>query len=680
MSSGARQRVVVPQKFKRIVRGQVWRHGPIAGALDDLEALTARDRGVVWSLLFAWALPNDSVRRRYEVLANAEIPQQDLKQITRDVPRTQDCFRKHHDDETSENDGARMKQLERVLRAFVALGVEQGHGEHAIYVQGLNGIAFLLLEVLDSEAEAFAYLVGIGHKLLYSVFGGDTNLVDAQGLWDEVASSRHPIVASRCRDAGLLPGLLCVKWMMTMFTQVSFSGNTVALPFETVLACWDISLLMGMAGVACVMNGLFDTVAEAVRTLPSSACEDRVLDAVTALAQLTPAAIFERARGQLLQPDGADALLDRFRSALRKDLASSRAASELCKAVKPRVTASSGYLADWHAVRKSADSDKGLVCQSARETETKMAPPMPVTRPRSASLHMRNAQQRAAAAEWIQRFDPASGAPYFVHSEEKMADIERGRGGAGWGAQQYDQGNNAQIGNGNFDEDFEPMSAMDIQVRHGFIRKVFSILFIQLVVTFGIVIGIASSETVSNYVQTNTTVYYATLGIAFGCVLVLSCCSNVARTHPWGLIFLCIVTVCEGYVLGVVASFAEIRTVYMALGVTLAITVSLVVFSFQTKYDFTGMGPYLLVALIALLIFGIVLIFITESRTTYTIYAFLGVLLFSAFLVYDTQLIIGGKNRYQLSVDDYIIGALSLYLDVIYIFLYLVMALTGLQN
>ena len=40
------------------------------------------------------------------------------------------------------------------------------------------------------------------------------------------------------------------------------------------------------------------------------------------------------------------------------------------------------------------------------------------------------------------------------------------------------------------------------------------------------------------------------------------------------------------------------------------------------------------------------------------------------FLLIDTQLIVGGK-RHELSIDDYVIGALILYMDIIYIFVYM---------
>ncbi len=64
------------------------------------------------------------------------------------------------------------------------------------------------------------------------------------------------------------------------------------------------------------------------------------------------------------------------------------------------------------------------------------------------------------------------------------------------------------------------------------------------------------------------------------------------------------------------------------------------------------------------------------GRTGRAIYACLGVMLFSMYLVYDTQLIAGFRgngmeNKHKLGADDYVLGALILYLDIINIFIYL---------
>jgi len=58
------------------------------------------------------------------------------------------------------------------------------------------------------------------------------------------------------------------------------------------------------------------------------------------------------------------------------------------------------------------------------------------------------------------------------------------------------------------------------------------------------------------------------------------------------------------------------------------------------------------------------------------LYDFLGVLLFTFFIVFDTQMIIGGNHKVQFSIDDYCFAALNLYLDIINLFLH-ILALLG---
>lgn len=48
------------------------------------------------------------------------------------------------------------------------------------------------------------------------------------------------------------------------------------------------------------------------------------------------------------------------------------------------------------------------------------------------------------------------------------------------------------------------------------------------------------------------------------------------------------------------------------------------------------------------------------------------IVLLSVYIVWDTQMIVGGKHKkYQLSLDDYVIAAMILYSDIITIFLYI---------
>ena len=65
------------------------------------------------------------------------------------------------------------------------------------------------------------------------------------------------------------------------------------------------------------------------------------------------------------------------------------------------------------------------------------------------------------------------------------------------------------------------------------------------------------------------------------------------------------------------------------------------------------------------------------------LYAGCGCLIFSMFIVYDTQLIAGsaapgaeqGSRKYAIGYDDYVFAALNIYLDIINLFIYLLQIL-----
>lgn len=88
-----------------------------------------------------------------------------------------------------------------------------------------------------------------------------------------------------------------------------------------------------------------------------------------------------------------------------------------------------------------------------------------------------------------------------------------------------------------------------------------------------------------------------------------------------------------------------------------------------TKSDFTT-GWGILFAIIApFILFGL-FVWIAWIPVLHNLYCALGAAIFGIYLVIDTQLIVGG-GRYNLSMDDYVAGALMLYIDIIQIFLYI---------
>jgi FtsH-binding integral membrane protein len=164
-------------------------------------------------------------------------------------------------------------------------------------------------------------------------------------------------------------------------------------------------------------------------------------------------------------------------------------------------------------------------------------------------------------------------------------------------------------------------------------------------------------------------VYWTSYVVFLVTYIVLVCCKSVGRRFPLNMVLLGILTLSMGYMMGMISAFYKIDSVLIAVGITAFVCLGVTLFSFQTKYDFTSCFGVLFVMSLALMGFGLVCAF-TYSRIMYTVYAGLGAVAFSIFLAVDTQLIMGGK-RHEISAEDHVFASLMLYIDICYIFLYI---------
>ena len=72
--------------------------------------------------------------------------------------------------------------------------------------------------------------------------------------------------------------------------------------------------------------------------------------------------------------------------------------------------------------------------------------------------------------------------------------------------------------------------------------------------------------------------------------------------------------------------------------------------------------------------------FLFTYRYAIIAYGAAGALVFMVYIVYDTQLMIGGKHKYSLDPEEYVFAALNLYLDIINLFLYLLSIIGASKN
>ena len=98
---------------------------------------------------------------------------------------------------------------------------------------------------------------------------------------------------------------------------------------------------------------------------------------------------------------------------------------------------------------------------------------------------------------------------------------------------------------------------------------------------------------------------------------------------------------------------------------------TLTAYAFFSRRDFSAWGSFLFTGLIVLLV-TLVLVGITGNAGGFTWLAGIGVLLFSALLVFDTW-----RVRNVFGPDDYVLAAVSIYLDLINMFLFILSLLGG---
>jgi len=209
------------------------------------------------------------------------------------------------------------------------------------------------------------------------------------------------------------------------------------------------------------------------------------------------------------------------------------------------------------------------------------------------------------------------------------------------------------------------------EIQQAFVRKVYSILFAQILGTC-IVGGLASSDKSVAWVQAHQWAVFFPL---FGSLINLGLLYWKRHSHPINYILLTSFTVLESLSLGLIVSYYDNVIVLQALLITLGVFLGLTLFTLQSKYDFSGMGPFLFGGLLVLMMTGIVGIFIPFGKTMDLIYACGGCLIFSGYIVFDTYII-----TKKLSPDEFIMGAVSLYLDFINLFISILRLLNNVEE
>eukprot|EP00614_Pseudopedinella_elastica_P011973 CAMPEP_0172599674 /NCGR_PEP_ID=MMETSP1068-20121228/19788_1 /TAXON_ID=35684 /ORGANISM="Pseudopedinella elastica, Strain CCMP716" /LENGTH=279 /DNA_ID=CAMNT_0013400007 /DNA_START=77 /DNA_END=916 /DNA_ORIENTATION=+ len=208
------------------------------------------------------------------------------------------------------------------------------------------------------------------------------------------------------------------------------------------------------------------------------------------------------------------------------------------------------------------------------------------------------------------------------------------------------------------------------ELRMGFLRKVYGILCIQLLLTCAVA-GLCMGPW-SAFVLANSTALV--WGSFVPIMITLFMLMLFKDSYPINYWLLAVFTFLEAVTIGVFcAAYKEAGygdLIFEAAVITASVFVTLTLFACQTKIDFTVIHGFLVAALQSMIMWSFFSMIFGFSLGSF--YSWIGALVFCLFIVVDTQLIMD-----RLGYDDYIIASIDLYLDIINLFLYILRILAS---
>lgn len=205
-------------------------------------------------------------------------------------------------------------------------------------------------------------------------------------------------------------------------------------------------------------------------------------------------------------------------------------------------------------------------------------------------------------------------------------------------------------------------------------RKVYVWMTLALVITGFTAYGVANSPGILQTIYTNQVLFWGLIIAEFALVIGVSAAINKLSLTTATLMFV-LYSVINGALLSYIFlayTSSSIATVFFITAGTFA---AMAIIGYTTKADLSSLGKYLLMGLIGIIIATLVNVFFVKSTGFELILSYLGVLVFVGLTAYDSQkikqMLMQAPDAGEVAQKYALLGALSLYLDFINLFIYL---------
>ena len=219
----------------------------------------------------------------------------------------------------------------------------------------------------------------------------------------------------------------------------------------------------------------------------------------------------------------------------------------------------------------------------------------------------------------------------------------------------------------NLDE--APVKVIGESCRQQFIGRVFGIVFCELAFTTLLAVGAKLNVMGMHdfYVSANGQglLPFAMFGMIATTLFPMCCCPDMLKKFPVNILILGVFTASTGFLVSFICLAYQTVVVIQALAITLSIVLVLTLYAINTTTDVTSYTNLLAGAgmgFVVMILVGM----LCHSSAFQMLISMSGACLFSIYIVWDIQMIVGGKHR-QLSFgeDEYVLASLMLYLDVV---------------
>lgn len=227
--------------------------------------------------------------------------------------------------------------------------------------------------------------------------------------------------------------------------------------------------------------------------------------------------------------------------------------------------------------------------------------------------------------------------------------------------------------NNFIDDQTQPMTAVESTLAGAMMRKVYLWMTMALAISGLTAYYAAGSHAFMSALVANRFAFIMLFVIELGLVIGLSAAIDRLSALTATIMFL-IYSVVNGATLSVIFLAYEMGSIANMFFITAGTFAAMALFGTVTRKDLSKLGSYLYMALFGLIIAGVVNVFLHSARFDYIV-SIVGVLVFTGLTAYDVQkirsMIFTAGEDEELSTKVAIIGALTLYLDFVNLFLYL---------